>query len=307
MIGSIVLSTHQGLSYLAKSFYDAGIIDLVSIHHHTSRANHYFWYKDRVSPETLLEKCDTLLFFETSFSAQILVEAKKRKIKTILLVMYEGSPVSIIKMVDEVWSPSLLDQKYYPNSKLVQIPVDVKWRLRTFAKTFVFSNGNGGLAGRNGLHELLQAIPLVKSPAKFIIRSQVPIKIHYEDPRIDLRIGTFEDIWEEGDVFVFPESFNGLSLVLQEALASGMLVMATDRFPNNTYLPKEPLIPVKKYRKEHLAVEFDFAEVDPKDIATTIDFWYNQPIGKYSLLGKEYNEANSWKAQKEKLKMLLSR
>jgi len=306
MTGSIVLSTHQGLSYLAKSFYDAGIIDLVSIHHHTSRANHYEWYKDRVSPETLLEKCDTLLFFETSFSSQILVEAKKRKIKTILLVMYESSPSSIVKMVDEVWSPSLLDQKYYPKSKLVQIPVGVKWKLRTFAKTFVFSNGNGGLAGRNGLHELLQAIPLVKSPAKFIIRSQVPIKIHYEDPRIDLRIGTFDEIWEEGDVFVFPEAFNGLSLPIQESFASGMLVMASARFPNTEYLPPEPLIKVKGYKKENLAVEFQSAIIEPKDIADKIDEFYGKDITKYSLLGKEYNEANSWKAQKEKYKELLA-
>ena len=40
-------------------------------------------------------------------------------------------------------------------------------------------------------------------------------------------------------MFVFPEKFNGLSLPLQEARAAGMLVLATDRFPMNTWLPRE--------------------------------------------------------------------
>lgn len=304
MIGTIALTTNQGIAYLARDFFLNGIVNLVAIQHHTSRKNHYEWYPDRVSHETLLEKCDTLLFFETSFSSKIIIEAKKRKIKTILLVMYESSPTAIVKMVDEVWSPSLLDQKYYPNSKLVQIPVDIKWKLRTKAETFVMNNGNGGIGGRNGLKEVLEAMKYVRSPIKLIIRSQMPIK-QIDDPRIEYRIGTFDDIWEEGDCFLFPESFNGLSLPLQEAFASGMLVMTTARFPNTEYLPNEPLIPVKSYRKERIAVEFQYAIIDPKDIATKIDEFYGKDITRFSLMGKEYNERNSWEVQREKLKMLL--
>lgn len=303
MTGSIVLTTAQGLGFLAKAFYDNGIVDLVSVHHHTSRQNHYEWYPDRVSPETLLEKCDTLLFFETSFSSQILIQAKKRGIKTILMVMYESTPTSIVKMVDEIWCPSLLDLKYYPQGKLIQIPVDIKWKLRTVAKTFVMNAGNGGLGGRNGTKEVIEAFNYTKSDAKLILRSQVKIKC--ENPKITLKIGTFDDIWSEGDVFLFPEKFNGLSLPLQEAFASGMVVMAGDRFPMNEWLPKEMLIPVSGYHKERLAVEFDCAEYDPKVIAEHIDSIYNTSIEKYSLLGKEFNEKNSWQALKEKLKMLL--
>ena len=305
MIGTVCLTTHQGLSYLARDFFRNGIVDLVSIHHHTSRANHYEWYKDRVSPETLLEKCDTLLFFETSFSSRILIEAKKKGIKTILIVMYESSPTSIIKMVDEVWSPSLLDQKYYPNSKLVQIPVDVKWRLREKAEVFVLNNGNGGLGGRNGLKEVLEAMQYVKSPIKLIIRSQVPVKIPYYDSRIDIRIGTFDDIWSEGDVFIFPEHFNGLSIPLAEAFACGMAVMAGARYPMTEWLPQEMLIPVKGYHKESIAVEFDCAEYDPKVIASKLDSVYNTNITKYSLLGKEFNEQNSWQNLKKVYRDLL--
>jgi len=116
----------------------------------------------------------------------------------------------------------------------------------------------------------------------------------YNDSRIDLRIGTFDDIWYEGDVFVFPEKFNGLSLPIQEAYASGMLVMASKRFPNTEYLPNEPLIPVSGYHKERIAVEFECAELSPEIIAEHLDFWYDKDITTYSLMGKQYNEENSY-------------
>lgn len=187
--------------------------------------------------------------------------------------------------------------------KIIQLPVptpeNVKWRLRTKAEVFICNAGNGGLGGRNGTKELLEAMKWVKSPIKLIVRSQVKIDA-YNDPRIEYRIGTFDDIWSEGDVFVFPEKFNGLSLPLQEACASGMLVMCGDRFPMNTWLPKEPLIPVKSYKKERIAVEFDSAVIDPRDIAKTIDEWYNKDITEYSLKGREYNINNSWKTLKER-------
>jgi hypothetical protein len=181
----------------------------------------------------------------------------------------------------------------------VPIPENVKWRLRTKAEVFICNAGNGGLGGRNGTKELLEAMRLVKSPIKLILRSQGNIE-PINDPRIEVRIGTFDDIWSEGDVFIFPEKFNGLSLPIQEAFASGMLVMTTNRFPNNTYLPVEPLIPVSEYKKERLAVEFDSAVIKPEDIAHCLDSWYNLDITSYSLKGKEYNETNSWKNLKEK-------
>ena len=187
----------------------------------------------------------------------------------------------------------------------VQVPTDVKWFLRKTANVFVFNAGNGGLGGRNGTKELLEAMKYVKSPIKLIVRSQKPID-EYKDPRIEYRIGTFDDIWSEGDVFVFPEKFNGLSLPLQEAFASGMLVMCGNRFPMNTWLPTEPLIPVSGYKKEKVAVTFDSAIIRPQDIARTIDAWYNKDISKYSEQGRVFNINNSWKIWKEKYINLMS-
>lgn len=304
-VGSVVLATEQGLGYLAKSFFDNGIIDTVYIHPHTSRTNHYEWYDNQVKKSDDLLECDVILFFEECFDWTLIKKARERGVKTVLMVMYECTRNPLPYQPDIILSPSALDLQYYPTSTPVQVPVDVEWKLRERAKVFVHNAGNGGLGGRNGTRELLDAMKFVKSPIKLIIRSQVPIK-EYNDPRIEYRIGNFEDIWSEGDVFIFPEKFNGLSLPLQEALASGMAVICGDRFPMNTWLPKEILIPVHDYKKEKISVQFDSAVIRPEDIGRSIDLIYNNNITEYSLQGKEFNNNNSWKQWKEKYIKLLS-
>ena len=282
-VGSVVLATSQGLGYLAKDFYDNGIINKVFVWKHSTRENHYEWYSDRVKDIDELLECDIILYFETCFDFDFMKRAKAKGILIVFMPMYECSNPNMVRMADKIINPSLLDQQYYPEGVFIPIPVNQTWKLRETAKVFVHNAGNGGLGGRNGTKELLEAMKLVKSPIKLIVRSQVNIEA-YNDPRIEYRIGTFDDIWSQGDVFIFPEKFNGLSLPLQEAFASGMLVMCGDRFPMNTWLPNEPLIPVKGYHKERISVEFDCAEFSTHEIAKTIDEWYNKDAVSYTHL-----------------------
>lgn len=314
-IGSVILATDQGLGYLAKAFYDNEIINEVLIYPHSTRVNHYDWYPNRCgSFDELIEKCHTIIFFETPFNWKYILKCRDIGIRTILIPMYECTQFPFPYEPDEVWCPSALDYQFYAshgkeNIIQIQIPTDVEWRLRKKAEIFVHNAGNGGLGGRNGTQELIEAMKYVTSPIKLIIRSQVAIQLSsnaVKDERIEFKIGQFPKIWGQGDVFVFPEKFNGLSLPIQEAFASGMLVMATNRFPNNSYLPTEPLIKVDSYKKENLATQFDSAVLSPKSIAEAIDLFYNVDIEKYSMLGKEYNQKTSWKKQTEVLKNLLS-
>lgn len=306
-VGAIVLATDQGLGILAKDFYDNGIIDTVYIHPHSSRENHYEWYDNKVEHIDDLLECDTILMFETPFDWKIIVRAREKGVKTVLMPMYECTNFPLPYFPDVVISPSLLDQQYYPESEFVPVPVpkSIKWRKREKASVFVHNAGNGGLGGRNGTKELLEAMKHVKSDIKLIIRSQVPIK-EVKDPRIEYRIGQFDDIWAEGDVFIFPEKFNGLSLPIQEAFASGMAVMTSDRFPNNTYLPTDLLIPVSKYVKERTYCIFDKAIIDPIDIAKTIDKWHNKSIEEYSLKGLKFKQEYSWEKLKEIYETVMS-
>ena len=305
-IGAVIYCSDQGLGYLAKDYYDNGIIDKVLIVPHSRRKNHFEWYKNEgicSSVEELLDKVDIVLAFETFFNHwDVIPKAIERGKKTILIPMYECTPNPLPYYPDVIVSPSLLDQQYYPNSTFIGVPAVGKWRLREKANVFVHNAGNGGLGGRNGTRELIEAMKYVKSPIKLIIRTQEP-NFTTNDSRIEIRRGNFEreTLYEEGDVFIFPEKFNGQSKPLQEAYASGMLIMCAARFPMNTWLPKEPLIPVSGYRKEKICVEFDSAVIRPEDIAQTIDKWYGRSISKLSKKGRTWAERSNWKGLKDKL------
>ena len=296
-IGSTVFATNQGLGVLAKAFYDHGIINKVWIQKHSTRKTHYDWYPDRLMLQEELLECDALLFFETPFNWKLIPQARERGIRTALMPMYECTNFPAPYEPDVYVCPSLLDLEYYKDKNAVFIPVPVKatWRLRERARVFVHNAGNGGIGGRNGTKELLQALPYVKSPIKLIIRTQEK-NFTCTDPRVEIRTGTvpYDELFNEGDVFIFPEKFNGLSLPLQEAFASGMLVMAGNRFPINTWLPVDPLIPVDSYKTEKIAVQFESAVYDPREIARTIDTWFDADISDYSREGREFGLQHSF-------------
>lgn len=327
-VGSLVFATEQGLGYLAKSFYDAQIVtDVMVVAHGRRKEYEWEWYPKAQKVHSLSaptetarlkEFCrsvDTMLFFETPFVWDLIPYCKSIGVKTVLMPMYECMPKELPAIPNVILCPSLLDYQYYLrydslNCRVVNVtvPVDkVEYRQRERAKVFVHNAGWGGLKGRNGTKEFIEALQHVKSPARFLIRSQNG-PLNHESHQVltnpDITIqwaGTIprEELYREGDVFVFPEKFNGLSLPLQEAHASGMLVMTTARFPNTIWLPQSPLIPVSRYETSSVHPrmnETKEAIVEPLAIAQTIDDWYDKDITSYSEQGKAWGQANSWAA-----------
>lgn len=315
-IGSIGYATCQGLGLLLKDFYDNGVVtDVVTVHQKCY--TNYDWYKGPVTnvrgfdPQVCREfakSIDVMFFFETPFDRGLIDHCRDIGVKTILMPMYEcyrddwGT-------TDVVINPSLLDQIHFPRGKFIPVPIPrwVKWKERMRAEVFVHNAGHGGLKGRNGTLELLRAMEHVRSPIRLIIRSQEPLRLPpitrkriAKDNRVELRVGNFsrEELYGEGDVFIFPEKFNGLSLPLQEAKAAGMLVMATDRFPINAWTNQDPLIPSSGKREIRILSPVMESIIDPKDIAVTIDEWYGRDIRYYSLEGEVFGNAMAW----EKLK-----
>jgi hypothetical protein len=301
MTGAVVFATEQGLGRQAKSFFDHGVFTEVLVWPHSHYVNHLEWYPNRVnSYDELLAKCDKILFFELPHDWKHVTRARECGVKTVLFAMYECTRYPFPYYPDVVAGGSILERETYKDIdvKVINVPApdEIKWRLRHKARVFVHNAGHGGLGGRNGTRELLEAMEYVKSPIKLIVRSQFKLK-EVNDPRIEYRIGDlpYESLFEEGDVFIYPDKFGGSCLPLQEAHSAGMCVMASNRHPTNTWLPTEPLIPIKGYKKERISIDFDAAIVDPKDIAKNIDLWYNKDIESFSLAGKEWAKLNSWK------------
>lgn len=317
-IGSVVYATDQGLGVLARDFYRNGIITDVMVVMHGRHPTHLGWYPGatiisdlRRQKEEMKQWCqqmDAMLFFETPFDWDLIPHCRSIGVKTILMPMFECMPRDLPYVPDAYLNPSLLDQRYYPQGTFLPVPVEYPWKQRHEAKVFIHNAGHGGLKGRNGTAELVQAMRYTKSPAKLLIRTQEPQRFPpYSEllGKAELKVGTvpYDQLFSEGDVFVFPEKFNGLSLPLQEARAAGMLVMATDRFPMNTWLPREALIPTAGSLRSCVSPRcnmFDEAMLLPEDIAKTIDSWYGKDITAYSLAGKAWAEGMSWDALKPK-------
>jgi len=331
-VGSLVYATDSGLGILAKSFYDHGIVTDVCIVEHHHHPNHFDWYPtqsmrtpirpiDSGLARGFCASMDVMLFFETPFDWGLVSYCREIGVKTAIMPMHECMP-KVIPHFPDLWiCPSKLDMVWSWNQSwsqlgkepskhpiFIPVPVEVTWRLRTKAEVFVHNAGHGGLKGRNGTAELLEALYLVKSPITLLLRSQGRVEHPVPPSHITLKIRDqqnlpYDQLWTEGDVFVFPERHNGLSLPLQEARAAGMLVMAGDRFPMNEWLPKEALIPVSSYNRTSIGgayAEFDQACFTPESISTTIDAWFGKDIAAYSLSGKSWAEQNSWEALKPK-------
>lgn len=249
-------------------------------------------------------KTDITLAIETPYDLKNWIGKK------ILIPMYECTHPGIAEKADVIISPSLLDKQFYPNSTFIPFPINrtvLPFKERKKAHIFVHNAGHGGLGGRNGTKELIEAMRFVKSDIQLIINSQIPLDVH-ADPRIIVRqidVENYWELWNEGDVFIFPEKFNGLSLPIQEAMSVGMAIMATDRYPFNAFLPKELLIPSRGFRKERIATWFESAIIEPKDIAEKIDEWAGKDISKFSKQMDQLAEMMSWPKLLNKYKEIL--
>ncbi len=321
-VGTICYCTQSGLGHLAKQFYDAGIINRILIHPHPRYKEFPEWYRkeDRYflrkgQHREFCDKLDALIIFENAFTGWGAVNHAKNitKTKFILCPMYEWTPNPLPVKPDYVLCPSLLDCQYFEKYRhefmTIPVPDSIEWRQRDTAHTFVHNAGHGQVGYAKGTPEVLEAFAkYVKSDAKLLVRGQynepriAEVFAKYKDyPNILIEHGdvSYGELFGMGDVYINAERYNGLSLPLQEAYASGMMVMTSDRFPANDWLPKGPLIPVSGYEKHSVnSTQFDRATIDPMNIAHKVDEWYGKDIVSFSQEGRKWREAHCWSAMK---------
>lgn len=323
--GTLCYATEQGLGYLAKSFYDHGLIDRVLLFQHPNgrptmkgwyppdtkvlvRRPFYRYQPERNIVEQFVHSVQAMLFFETPFDWSLVAYCKKAGVKTILVPMYEWSLDRPPEKFDQIINPSLLDQDYFPEGRFLPVPVETRhWKLRKTATRFLHNGGHLGSRHHKGTEEVLQAALLVRSGLELTVRSQnlgglkeLVRKYGLNNPPPNFTLEgavPYERLWDDHDVLVAPEKYNGLSLPLQEAYAAGMLVLTTDRYPANTWLPKEGLLPYRHTRRARtMSGHKEFAEcvVDPRDVAEKMDYWYGKSLEDYSLGALEWARQHSW-------------
>ena len=318
MVGSIVRSINSGLGNLCWEFQRHGLIDKALIikeekgdimfperfpNGRISSAVHF----SNNDMEWLLDGIDTLLIFETAYRWDIVSVAKKRGIRIVIMPMHEFIPE--VRDADIWLCPSDLEMKLPVVGEKIRINVPVntdkiKWRLREKAEHFIHNAGGGGIMGRNGTNELVSALKYIDDDFRLTIRSQV-YKYGVDDNRVEIRHENLEnywDLWDNGDVLVLPDKFAGLSLPIQEAFASGMMVMTTNKKPFSDWLPNDPLIQCGMMVNNG---RYDMAVISPKLLADSIKNWIGKDIKEYSLAGKKWAEENSWEVLLPRYKEIL--
>ncbi len=258
----------------------------------------------------LFDGIDVLLSFETFYFDELVTEAKKRGVKTVLMTMCELQPTHPTTKPDHYLCPSELDlaiyTKHFPEVPATFLPVPVAtdrlvWRERTKAKHFIHTASHGGIDGRKGTSLIIDAMQYVKSDIKLTIYSWMPIWKR-DDPRIEVKNVNFKNYWQcwkEGDVLIYPQSGNGICLPIVEAMSSGLGVITTNLFPFNTYFPKELLFEPKSVSIRAFGnglIPVEVADFDPHTLAAKIDAVAGMDLTKVSHQGEFWAGQNSWDA-----------
>lgn len=255
----------------------------------------------------LADGVDIIISFETFYSFSVIAEARKRGVKTALVTMYEMTPDRLHLYPDAFICPSPLDLKVFKEqfagapSYYLPIPVAtdrLHWKERTAAREFVHTASHGGMNGRKGTSLFIEAMRHVKEDVRFTIYSWR----HFfcEDKRAEVKVVNFKNYWQawrEGDVLVYPQDYNGISLPCLEAFASGLGVITTDIEPFGDWLPQRLLVKHDGLRKTRAAsglIEVDAATIDPVKFAAKIDLVAKTGVAAESLMGRKHAMVNSW-------------
>lgn len=336
-ISAITRADPCGLATLSRMFHDnLGFCKTVSIARHQGGAWHSEWYgeNNRQAPENgmthelatwLCEGADVLLSFECWYGEFVPAIAKRLGVKTVLMPMYECCPTKEggLEYTDLAICTSMLDLEEMTNrtpglaravKTFLPVPFDtqrIPFRRRERALTFVHNAGHGGIGGRNSTVEVLEAWQYVQSPAKLLVRLQPgmvlesPVGIP-NDPRItavESNPENYWDLWGEGDVLLHPHKWDGLSLPIQEATASGMPVMTTRYWPfcdqedKQGWLPKsiqDIAIEPCKVGRRIICREIDVFYPHAKDIAAAVDRLWGENIEAMSDDARAQAERWSW-------------
>ncbi len=213
---------------------------------------------------------DTVVAIETGFGANTFRWAKELGMRTVLICMWEAFNPNhpAYQHVDLYICPSYRCYQEIPFENKIYLPYPVSldefpYRQRTGpAGLFVHNAGSGGMNGRKGTEIVLAAYDLacVDAQIDLIVRSQRPLEeivpdfMKYMERRAFRVEGQTEnraDLYNEGDVLLYPSKYDGHALVTLEAMAAGMPVITTDADPMNEYWrPGEYPLLVKVDHKE---------------------------------------------------------
>jgi glycosyltransferase involved in cell wall biosynthesis len=139
--------------------------------------------------------------------------------------------------------------------------------------------GKAASEDRNGTNSVVDMLKYAEEDFQVVIRTQTPLDIKCDDPRLvvdNTDSESRENMYDGFDAMILPRRYAGLCLPMNEALMSGLPVFMTDISPNNKILPPEWLAKSNKIGILRTRAVLDVHNADPKNLATIVDNYMKQ-------------------------------
>jgi hypothetical protein len=283
---------------------------LIDSSHFNGNKQHPEWYseynvtttkKGMASKEEayeFLDGLDVVISCEIFYHNSFITMAKKRKVKTILQYNYEFLDYLVnpdLELPDILVSPSLWNfedvvNKFSNRAKVIHLPPPTSVELFSNAKNINISKthkkilhigGKAAVKDRNGTNTVIEMLNYSKADYELVIKSQTPLDIKYDDPRLTIDTSnpeTRESLYEGYDAMILPRRYAGLCLPMNEALLASLPVFMTNISPNNSILPEAWLVGSKKIDRLMTRTMLDVYEGDAKMLAKLVDDYYDSDI-----------------------------
>jgi glycosyltransferase involved in cell wall biosynthesis len=309
-LGIIARSDNTGLGNqtmeLVKMLNPDKILLINSIFFNNNK-QHPEWYKDYDASQTVhgmptvreirsfLQNLDVVISCETFYHSEFVNIAKTRGVKTILQYNYElfGNlahpewPLPDILLAPSIWNLDIVMGKFGRKSKVMHLPPPTdstlfnnarKINLEKDHKRILHIAGKKAAKDRNGTDTIIEMMKYSNADFELVIKTQTPLDISYNDPRITIDTGNpdnRESMYEGFDAMVLPRRYAGLCLPMNEALMSALPVFMTDISPNNALLPEGWLVRSDKIDEFKTKSMVNVYNADPQSLAKTIDDYVN--------------------------------
>lgn len=242
-----------------------------------------------------LRDVDVVLSCETFYSTNFANYARNKNVKTVLQYNYEfleniskaDAPLPDMFLAPSLWNLDKMIQLFGDKTIIKHLPPPTDASLfagireNNMSKNhnrLLHIGGRKAARDRNGTETVIEMLKYSKADYELIIKTQTPLDIKCDDPRLTIDTGNpenREEMYDGYDAMLLPRRYAGLCLPMNEALISGLPVFMTNLMPNSAVLPPEWLIKSKKIDQFRAKSMIDVHAGDPEHLAKVVDTYMN--------------------------------
>ena len=245
---------------------------------------------------SFLRGLDVVLTCETFYSNQFIDLARRVGVKTVLQYNYEyldhlnrsDFALPDVFLGPSLWNFDHMTELFGSKTNVTYLPPPTdntlfnKVRENNLSKNhnrILHIGGKAVSEDRNGTNSVVDMLKYAEGDFQVVIRTQTPLNIKCDDPRLvidNTDSESREGMYDGFDAMVLPRRYAGLCLPMNEALMSGLPVFMTDISPNNKILPQEWLAKSNKIGVLRTRAVLDVHNADPKNLAKIVDDYMKQ-------------------------------